>query len=120
MNISLLDKIIVVAGFCFCVFVYFWFWQTSSTMANGVEIKSPNKTQHFSLFENRVLNIVGPLGMSQIEIKDGQARFLSSPCKNQICVLAGWLKQSGQISVCLPNAVSLQVLGDEQYDAINF
>ena len=121
MKASLLDKLIVVCGMCFCAVAYFWVWQPlSPSIANGVEIKSTSKTEQFSLFENRILNIAGPMGLSRIEIKDGQARFLSSPCNNQICVLAGWLKKSGQISICLPNAMSLQILGNRQFDAINY
>lgn len=75
----------------------------------------------YSLNQTRTLNIRGPLGDSIISIKPGQVRFISSPCHNQYCIHQGWLKRAGQAAICLPNQVSLELLGAKKnYDSLNY
>ena len=74
-----------------------------------------------SLDQQRTLHVHGPLGESVIVIDHGKVRFASSPCRNQYCVHQGWLQRSGQVAVCLPNQVSLELLGGEKgYDSLNY
>jgi len=74
-----------------------------------------------SLDQERTLDIHGPLGNSRIVIHRGQVRFEHSPCLNQYCVHQGWLKRAGQVAICLPNQVSLELLGGEKtYDSLNY
>ena len=74
-----------------------------------------------SLDQERTLDIHGPLGNSRIVIHQGQVRFERSPCPNQYCVHQGWLKRAGQVAICLPNQVSLELLGGEKtYDSLNY
>ncbi len=53
-----------------------------------------------------------------IEVKDGAIRFKESDCLNQICVHAGWLNSPGATAACLPNRVSITVMGESGVDAI--
>lgn len=74
-----------------------------------------------SLDQERTLDINGPLGISRIAIHKGQARFERSPCLNQYCVHQGWLKHAGQVALCLPNHLSLELLGSERpYDSLSY
>ena len=71
--------------------------------------------------QERTLDIHGPLGNSRIVIQHGQVRFEHSPCTNQYCVHQGWLKRAGQVAICLPNQVSLELLGAKRaYDSLNY
>ena len=48
-------------------------------------------------------------------------RYTQSPCRNQYCVHQGWLSRAGQVAVCLPNQISLELLGgDKNYDSLNY
>lgn len=71
---------------------------------------------------DRELHVHGPLGDSVIEIKDGRVRFVSSPCRGQQCVHAGWLARTGELAACLPNGITVRVEGDgeSRFDSINF
>ena len=60
---------------------------------------------------HKTLTVPGPLGPTQIRIEPGRARVLSDPSPRQYCVLQGWLTRSGDIALCAPNRVSLQILG---------
>lgn len=74
-----------------------------------------------SLAQKRTLDIPGPLGISRIEIDNGRARVASDPGKHQYCVKQGWLTRTGQVAMCLPNQVSLELLGGEKaYDSLNY
>lgn len=61
-----------------------------------------------------VFDFDGRIGVSRIEIARGRARFLSSPCRNQVCVHAGWQTRSGAVAACVPNGLSLQLVGGER------
>lgn len=75
-----------------------------------------------SLGEARTLAFDGPLGESIIEIRDGAARFVASPCRGKHCIHAGWQRDGGDVTACLPNRITLAVApaGPPRYDSINF
>jgi len=75
----------------------------------------------FSLDQERSLEIPGPLGNTRVVIAHGQARFEHSPCNNQYCVHQGWLNRAGQVAICLPNRISLELIGAKKaYDSLNY
>lgn len=75
----------------------------------------------YSLNQSRDIHVHGALGESVIRIHHGEARFLKSPCTGQYCVHQGWLKKAGQVALCLPNHVSLELLGvHSAYDTLNY
>lgn len=70
---------------------------------------------------NRRIEVKGPLGLSVIEVHGGAVRFLSSPCQGKLCIHSGWLKNGNDFTACLPNRVSIAVIGGrEEYDSVNF
>ena len=74
-----------------------------------------------SLAQTRVVSVNGPLGSSRIEIEPGRARVARDPSPRQLCVKQGWLTQSGQAALCLPNQVSLEIRGRTvAYDTLGY
>ncbi len=59
----------------------------------------------------RRLEVAGPLGTSVIEVEDGTARFVSSPCRDELCVSMGRLSEPGSWAACLPNKVFVRIEG---------
>jgi len=53
--------------------------------------------------------IPGLLGNTVVELKDGRACVVSSPCANQICVGSGAIHRRGQWIACLPNGIFVRV-----------
>ena len=73
------------------------------------------------LSRNQTIEVPGPLGISRIAIQNLQARIASDPSPRQYCVRQGWLKQAGEIAVCLPNQISLELSGGKKrYDSLNY
>lgn len=69
----------------------------------------------------RTITVPGRRGASVVQIAGGKARFVDSPCRGKVCIHAGWQSRAGAYAACLPNGVSLSILGDERrFDAINF
>lgn len=95
---------------------------TETGAADYLQIQAGNNeslTEDLSL--DRTLLIHGPLGDSVVAINQGRARFLSSPCRGQVCVQTGWLQTTGSVAACLPNRISLTLLGQHpRFDAINY
>ena len=76
--------------------------------------------QALALDHDAVLRVAGTRGVSVIEVRGGRARFLDSDCPQKLCVRAGWLARAGEASACVPNGVSLRLVGfDPDYDAVS-
>lgn len=106
------------------IFAILYLFQTLWTHApaSRLQIRQADKiVGTYDLNQTRELHIHGPLGDSHISIAQGKARFKQSPCTNQYCVHQGWLSRSGQVAICLPNQVSLQLIGENKpYDSLNY
>jgi len=53
--------------------------------------------------------IPGLLGNTVVELKEGRACVVSSPCANQTCVGSGAIHRRGQWIACLPNGIFVRV-----------
>ena len=115
------DRILIILVVCALPFLYALIW-TGNTNAGYVQIQTGNSEPVTeALSTDRTLHIHGPLGDSIITISHGRARFVSSPCRGQVCVQAGWLQTTGDLAACLPNRISLALLGQHpRFDSINF
>lgn len=73
------------------------------------------------LHARRSLEVPGPLGTTLISIEPGRARVVSDPGLRQYCVRQGWLSRPGEIAICAPNRVSLQIAGrTKAYDSLSY
>ncbi len=114
------DWLVIVASMLAVAVMFQQFW--SFAAASQLKVRQGSKVVGiYDLSQTRELHIKGPLGESIIVINNGQARFKQSPCPNQYCVHQGWLSHAGQVAICLPNQVSLQLLGAKNnYDSLNY
>lgn len=91
-------------------------------LADKAVIRSGGKLlREVSLSRNQTIEVPGPLGISVIAIQDRKARIASDPSPRQYCVRQGWLQQAGEIALCLPNQVSVELVGNhKRYDSLNY
>ena len=115
------DRILLVVVICTLPFLYARVWLPDEP-ASYVQIQAGNaEPVAAQLSPDRKLQVHGPLGDSIIEIKASRVRFIKSPCRGQQCVHSGWLETAGELAACLPNRISIQLLGRHpRFDAINF
>lgn len=64
------------------------------------------------LNEDATLTVEGSLGTNVVEVRGGQVRCAESDCSNQVCVDTGWVSRVGQMIVCLPHQLTVQVVPD--------
>ena len=102
------------------IFMFQQFW--SFLPASKLKIRQGNQViGTYDLNQTRELTIHGHLGDTLITISQGKVRFKQSPCNNQYCVHQGWLSHAGQIAICIPNQISLQLMGAKtSYDSLNY
>ena len=84
-----------------------------------VSIQSEDNDFLYPLSQDREVEIAGPIGHTHVEIHGDRVRVTASPCRDQICVAAGWLEHTGDWTACLPNRVFVRVEGGERSDGVD-
>ena len=114
------DWLVIVTSLIAIIFMFQQFW--SIEPASKLKIRQGNKVLGtYDLNQVRELKVTGAMGESLISINQGKVRFKQSPCRNQYCVHQGWLSRAGQVAICLPNQISLQLMGAKStYDSLNY
>lgn len=74
----------------------------------------------YDLAQTRQIRVQGAQGVSVIQIANGKVRFLQGPCHNQYCVQQGWLSHANHVALCLPNQVSITLLGARDFDSMAY
>lgn len=114
------DYLVMLAGVALVVLLFKTLWQ-HETAAKIIIRQGDHIFATLSLNQERNLVVHGPIGDSHIVIHQGKVRFASSPCNSQYCVHQGWLSQAGQVAICLPNRVSVELIGaTKSYDSLNY
>ena len=114
------DWLILSCGSLLTVWLAVTLWHGGA--ADKVIIRSGgNVFREVSLSRNQVIEVPGPLGTSRIAVRNHKVRVASDPSPHQYCVHQGWLKQAGEIAICLPNQVSIELGGGKKtYDSLNY
>lgn len=63
------------------------------------------------LNHEETIKIKTKLGENLIEIKEGKVHILDADCPDKVCIKDGYISEPGQILVCLPNKVVVEVKG---------
>lgn len=114
------DWLVIVISLGLVIWLFQTFWQNAP--ATKLRIRSGNSIYAtLSLNQIRSINIAGPLGVSRVLVDHGRARVASDPGPRQYCVRQGWLTHAGEVAMCLPNQVSIELLGAEKaYDSLSY
>ena len=81
-------------------------WQLSET-SEAVVYHEGKLLEHLSLDKDREIALLK--GKMILEIKDERIRVKKSDCPRQICVSRGWIKRPGQVIVCVPNKILIEI-----------
>ena len=114
------DWLTLLLGGAFVAVLTLILW--SGDLADKAIIRSGGKIfREVSLSRDQKIKEPGPLGVSIVSIQDRKARIASDPSPRQYCVRQGWLQQAGEIAICLPNQVSVELVGNKKkYDSLNY
>lgn len=115
------DTVVLAFALVLLPWLYLTHWGSGAPGETVQIVDAGGAETHASLNEDHTLTIRGPLGDSVIEIRNGAARFVTSPCRGKHCIHAGWQRTGGDVTACLPNRITLAVASsDPRFDSINF
>jgi hypothetical protein len=115
------DVLVFVSALILLGFLYSNYWRDAYFGNQAAIMVAGKHWLNVDLFQNQWIEVPGALGVSKIQVEDGKIRFVQSPCYTKQCIHQGWISQGGELAVCLPNKVSVQVLSvDPRFDSINF
>jgi hypothetical protein len=114
------DGLVIIISIVVLIILFNRLWL--SEVASKVQIRAGSQVfSTLSLNQQRALEVPGPLGITVVAIDNGKVRVVSDPSPRQYCVKQGWLEQAGQVAMCLPNQVSVELLGSKKlYDSLNY
>lgn len=114
------DWLTLIAALSCTVWSFIVLWQTDR--AEKAIVRSGGQiVGEYPLAQNRSLSVQGPLGTSLIVIHERRARVAQDPSPRQYCVKQGWLQRQGEMAVCLPNQVSVELAGNKKlYDSLSY
>ena len=114
------DWLTLLAGILCVALLTLKLW--NGELADRAIIRSGGKVfREVPLSRDQQIEVPGPLGTSIITIEKRRARITSDPSPRQYCVRQGWLQQAGEIAICLPNEVSVELTGStRKYDSLNY
>jgi hypothetical protein len=96
------------------IFILFFFYRNvlSKPAGRRVEITAQRYENIFLLDEDRIVEVEGPLGITEVVIREGEVWVRSSPCREKICIKMGRVKRVSEQVVCIPNRVVVEVVGE--------
>lgn len=105
------EKLLIAVIVFFSIAAILWDWSgDSNNSKHGVMVAVHQKgklLERVGLEKDTI--IVLPNGQMKIEVKDSRVRAAWSDCPNQLCVNRGWIKTAGEIIVCVPNEVLIEI-----------
>ncbi len=111
-EINTADKTLIMVLLFFNIWL-FTNWRTAFSAGDWVEITVNQKEAiRLPLGKDQTTHVKGPLGLTEIEIKKGQARIVRSPCKNKVCIKSGYIRYADRLAACIPNRVIVRIVGE--------
>ncbi|MDO8892476.1 MAG: NusG domain II-containing protein [Sulfurimicrobium sp.] len=114
------DWLTMLAGVVLVTYLFFATWDGSK--GASLIIRSGGKiVAQTDLSQNKDFEISGPLGMTLITVNNHRVRVARDPSPRQHCVRQGWLTRAGDSALCLPNQISVELLGATKlYDSLSY
>ncbi|MBT7521184.1 MAG: NusG domain II-containing protein [Nitrospina sp.] len=111
MKITIGDKFLIAAllilnGWLFAS------WGVGFSKGDWVVVTVNQKeTIRLPLDQDQKTQVKGPIGLTEIEVKNGHARIIRSPCKNKVCIKSGYIRYADRLAACIPNRVVIRIVG---------
>jgi len=114
------DWLVTALGVVICAASFPLAWQGG--IAEKAVIKQGGEVfAELDLARNRQIDVPGPLGVTTVVVEKRRVRVASDPGLHQYCVHQGWLNRAGEIAICAPNQVSVQIIGGKDpYDSLSY
>ncbi len=118
----LLDYVSLLIGILVVLAVSLQVYGASGSGTPQVLIQGSDRTWVYPLGTDLQVHVPGPLGDTDVIIRDGRVFVSESPCTEKICIATGAISSPGSWIACLPNRVFVKVerSGENEVDAGSF
>ena len=90
------------------------FHRRPSAAESTVVIRFSQETVYrLPISKKRSLAVNGPLGKTWIRVDSGAVFIRQAPCPNRTCMRMGPIRRPGQVLICIPNRVLVQIVGGD-------
>ncbi len=72
-----------------------------------------NKIFRYSLNDNRMIDIPGPYGLTEIQIKNKSVRVYKASCPYKTCRHMSTISKEGEVIICIPNRIFIKIIGNQ-------
>lgn len=120
------DKVLIIILLVFSIFFAFFTAKKSrgdgknyiSVQVNGVETKAIKFSDDII---DKTLVIETEFGKNVLKFGEDSVEIIEASCRDQICVNQGSINKVGQMIICLPNRLVVEIkAGSENQDIDNF
>lgn len=59
-------------------------------------------------------------GYNVIEVGEDKVRVIEADCPDKLDVKQGWISKPGEIIVCLPNRLTVEIIGDNSQNDVDY
>lgn len=99
---------------CIVIVMFLLILIIKMTSERGVEVviyQNKKEYQRLSIYQDRKIKIKVGTGYNIVNIQDGEVWISDASCPDQICVQHRKISNSGEVIVCLPNKIVVEVQG---------
>jgi hypothetical protein len=86
-------------------------WLIADDAGLYVVISHVGGEERLPLDEPATLSLEGPVGLTVVQVAQGEAWVEESDCPDKLCVRMGRISRVGESAVCAPNRVALTIIG---------
>lgn len=114
------DKLIIIsvvllAVSVYCVFTFFLFEGQPESVLVLVDGKEYATYKLSAISDTKTVEINTEFGYNVLEITSKSTKMVDASCKDKIDIQSGEISKPGQMLVCVPNRVSVKIVGKEKY-----
>jgi hypothetical protein len=114
------DWLVCLVAAVLCAMSYPFFWQGGAGEKALVR-RAGRVVAELDLSRPRSIDVEGAIGVTTIAVDRHRVRVVADPGLHQYCVRQGWLARAGEIAICAPNQISVQIVGGkEPYDSLSY
>ncbi|MFQ6093030.1 MAG: NusG domain II-containing protein [bacterium] len=117
--LTLGDKLLIGALLAIGLFSLLMYPGVRSQGAYAVVESEGNSICRLDFSQDQEVLVMGPLGETVVEVRDGRVRVKRSPCPHSICVQRGFRDRDGDVIACIPNKVVVQVMRGERGEGVD-
>ena len=87
---------------------------TQKTGAYAVIYQNGTETARYSLSQDTTVRIGDNETYNVLVIKNGEAQITEASCPNHLCIQQGKISADGEMIICVPNKVVVEIEGGEK------